>query len=297
MKKTLIILLTAMLAFASAASSAEIDTLAWNQTNIKRLRALGKHAVFRFFLRQEDPDNEMEWNESNLILDYNWYPAGDGKYELAIGFASGPDVASLKIYWQDAPGKFRSQEFGSAGTAGTDWYKGPQAGDFDGDGKTELVQLAQVGRLSPKRTKFIPDGEWPQVYRLHDGKYVEANRDFPSFYEKQVLPQLDKAIVQARKDVAVPRPTPVYDPEGQEAHRPERYLAALIMARDKILRVIGGDPNAGSAQAREWMASSDPVLVDDAKAVFEDIGGHEEDVRAATLALERASEHFPSKNW
>lgn len=46
-----------------------------------------------------------------------------------------------------------------------------------------------------------------------------------------------------------------------------------------------------------WMASSDPVLVDDAKAVFEDIGGHEENVSAAKLALERASEHFPSKNW
>jgi hypothetical protein len=297
MKKTLIILLTAMLAFARAASSAEIDTLAWNQSNIKRLRALGKHSVFRFFLRQEDPDNEMEWNESNLLLDYHWYPAGDGKYELAIGSASGPDVASLKIYWQDAPGKFRSQEFGVAGTAGTDWYNGPQSGDFNGDGKTELVQLAQVGRVSPKRTKFIPDGEWPQVYRLRDGKYVEASRDFPNFYEKQVLPQLDKAIAKARHDVAAPRPTPAYDPHGEEAHRPERYLAALIMARDKILRVIGRDPSAGLAQAREWMASSDPVLVDDAKAVFEDIGGHEEDVRVATVALARASEHYPSKEW
>ena len=69
------------------------------------------------------------------------------------------------------------------------------------------------------------------------------------------------------------------------------------MARDKILRVIGRDPMAGLAQAREWMASSDPVLVDDAEAVFEDIGGHEEDVRAAKLALERASEHYPSKSW
>ena len=57
------------------------------------------------------------------------------------------------------------------------------------------------------------------------------------------------------------------------------------MARDKVLRVIGRDPNAGLAQAREWMASSDPVVVDDAKAVFEDIGGRVEDVRAATVAL------------
>jgi hypothetical protein len=51
------------------------------------------------------------------------------------------------------------------------------------------------------------------------------------------------------------------------------------------------------AQAREWMASSDPVLVDDAKVVFEDIGGREEDVRAAKLALERASKNWPGKAW
>jgi hypothetical protein len=70
------------------------------------------------------------------------------------------------------------------------------------------------------------------------------------------------------------------------------------MARDKILRVFGRDPIAGLAQAREWMASSDPVLVDDAKAVFEDIGGHEEDdVSAAKLALERASKNWPNREW
>lgn len=297
MKKTFIILLITMLAFASAASSAEIDTLAWNESNIKTLRALGKHAVFRFFIRQADSVNEMEWNESNLLLNYDWYPAGDGKYELAIGSASGPDIGYLTIYWQDEPRKIRSQEFSGSGNAGADWYKGPRSADFNRDGKTELVMLESFGRLSPKRTKFIPEGEWPQVYRLRDGQYVEASRDFPSFYEKQVLPQLDQAIARTRKDVAAPRPTAVPGDLQGEYDRAERYLAALIMARDKILRVIGRDPSAGLAQAREWIASSDPVLVDDAKAVFEDIGGHEKDVSAAKLALERASEHFPSKSW
>jgi hypothetical protein len=299
MKKILIILLATMLAFASVASSAEIDSLAWNQSNIKKIRAMGKHAVFRFFLRQADPDNEMEWTESNIFWGYHWYPAGDGKYELAIGGASGPDISFLTIYWQDAPGQFRSQEFSDSPQAGAEWYRGQQSADFSGDGKTELVMLEPFGRLSPKRTKFIPEAEWPQVYRLRDGQYVEASRDFPSFYEKQVLPQLDKAIAETRQVLASPRPAgiPSGDPWIEYKLLKERYLAALIMARDKILRVIGRDPNAGLAQAREWMASSDPVLVDDAKAVFEDIGGHEEDVHAATLALERASAHYPSKNW
>ena len=284
-----------MLAFAGSAFSAEIDTLPWNESNIKTLRALGKHAVFRFFIRQADPDNEMEWNESNLLLNYDWYSAGNGKYELAVGSASGPDVGGLTIYWQDAPRRFRSQEFSSSGDAGAAWYNGPRSADFDHDGTTELVMLESFGRLSPQRTKFIPSGMWPRVYRLRDGKYVEASRDFPSFYEKQILPELDKAIVRARQDVAAPRPTAV--PGDLQYDRPERYLAALIMAKDKILREIGRDPNAGLAQAREWMTSSDPVLVDDAKAVLEDIRGHEEDVGAAKLALERASANFPSKSW
>ena len=288
-----------MIAFAGVAAGGEIDAVPWNQANIKTLRAMGKHAVFRFLIRQADPDNEIEWKESDLVWSYNWYPAGDGKYELAIGYASGPDVGNYAIYWLDAPGKVRSQEFGDSGDAGADWYHGPQSGDFKGDGKTEIVMLKSAGGFSPRRTKFIPSGMWPQVWRLRDGKYVEASRDFPNFYEKQILPQLDKAIAQTRKEVGGPVPASIPPGDSQREYQSgrERYLAALIMARDKILRVIGRDPMAGLAQAREWMASSDPVLVDDAEAVFEDIGGHEEDVRAAKVAVERASEHYPGKNW
>ena len=69
------------------------------------------------------------------------------------------------------------------------------------------------------------------------------------------------------------------------------------MCRDKILRVIGRDPAAGLAQAREWMTSPDPALVDNARIVFQDTGGHDEDVRAAKLALKRASKNWPNKNW
>ena len=253
MKKISIFLLTIMLAFANAAYSAEIDQLAWNKSNFKALRAMGKHAVFRFLMRQVDPHDENGWTESNLDWGYDWYPVGDGKYELAIGYSERPDVGYFTIYWRDAPGKIRSQEFDSAENAGTAWYKGPLSADFNRDGTTELVMLEQVGRLSPQRTKFIPSGEWPEVYRLRDGKYVEASRDFPSFYEKQVLPQLDKAITQARQDAAAPRPTPGPggDPQGYMSNQPDRYVAALIMARDKILRVFGRDPIAGLAQARE----------------------------------------------
>jgi len=236
MKKILVSFLIAMFAVASVAFSAEIDNLPWNQSNIKTLRALPKDAVFQFFIRQYDPDNEMEWTEENIEWDSEWYPAGEGKYQLAVNHQSGPDIGYVTIYWQDAPGKFRSQSFDGAGSAGMQWYEGgPQFADLSGGGTTELIQLDRVGRVSRRRTKFIPDGEWPQVYRLRDGKYVEASRDFPGFYEKQILPMLDRAITQTRKDVATPKPSPVpgiYD-GSQNDQQSERYLAALIMARDK----------------------------------------------------------------
>jgi len=73
-----------------------------------------------------------------------------------------------------------------------------------------------------------------------------------------------------------------------------RYLAALTMGRDKILRVLGRDPTAGLAQAREWVKSDDPILVEDGKRVLDDMGGHDEEVRAAMLALKRAAERWPT---
>jgi hypothetical protein len=61
------------------------------------------------------------------------------------------------------------------------------------------------------------------------------------------------------------------------------------MERDKILRIIDRDPDAGLKQAREWMNSPDAALVQDAITVFRDIGGHESDLRAATDRLKEES--------
>ena len=68
---------------------------------------------------------------------------------------------------------------------------------------------------------------------------------------------------------------------------PQRELAVAIMERDKILRALGRDPNAGVADAREWLKSSDPELVNDAVIVLTDIGGHDKELDAAESALGR----------
>ena len=308
MKKILIVLLMTMLAVASAAYSAQkIKDIPWDQSHIKQLRAAGKHSMFRFFIRQEDPDNEMEWNESSLYWDYKWYPAGGGKYELAIHyqFRSGHRLSDLLL--AGCARKDRSQEFGSAGDASDEWYwkeNGPEIVDVNGDGVPEVIDLDDIDYHPPaQRTKFIPGGMWPRIYRLRDGKYVEASRDFPASYDKTIFPMINRAMAKAQqdfKDVQTSILAPNIDPNelrNDARTQLERTLAGLIMCRDKILRVLGRDPNAGLAQAREWMNSPDPVMVDNARVVFQDIGGHDEEVCAAKLATERASKNWPKKNW
>jgi hypothetical protein len=102
---------------------------------------------------------------------------------------------------------------------------------------------------------------WPAVYRLENGHYVQASRDFPKFYDREVLPELDKEIAKPKV--------------GQ-------MRAWLIMERDQILRVLGRNPMAGLKEAYQWMNSSDPELREDAAVVFGGIGGHDEELRALT---------------
>jgi hypothetical protein len=68
----------------------------------------------------------------------------------------------------------------------------------------------------------------------------------------------------------------------------DAVVAALEMERDKILRILGRDPTAGLAQAREWAKSDNPELIEDAAVAFRDIGGNEEEARAADAALKHA---------
>jgi len=309
MRKMPIMLLTAIFAFARVASSAEkIGDLAWNESNIKTLRAADNETVFRFSC-EIDPECGDLTLSSVDYFEFHWYPAGDKKYELAIDSQNGPEVSWLEIYWQDAPRKFSSQTFEIEGDASEEWYFSPEfAGtkfaDLSGDGKEELILFDTLEYDLPpsRRTNHVPGGAWPRVYRLRNGKYIEASRDFPSFYKNKILPQLDKAIVKARKDVkeraeGKTKPNPYMGPHDDYWQQPARYMAALIMCRDKILRFIGRDPTAGLAQAREWMNSPDPVLVNDGKSVFEDIGGRDKEVNAAKVAVERASEHWPNEPW
>jgi hypothetical protein len=113
--------------------------------------------------------------------------------------------------------------------------------------------------------------------------YVEASRDFPSFYNDEVLPQLEGRIDDVRQKInKIPNSeSPRYVEYRQSL---QGKLADLITERDKILRLIGRDPTAGLEDARKWMNSDNPDLLQDAAVTFKDLGGYENEARAAAKA-------------
>ncbi len=305
MKKILIATLALMVGFSTVAwsaessgadsdethftTSAELANRPWNAANIDALRALDQAAIEKFWdtLGQEDPD----WLVEQYWGGFTWVDlAGDGKYELLVSRYN-KAIKDLTIFWQEAPGKLRVQYYLGASIDPNETIE-----DLNGDGKKELILMAKLDSESRPNSNFAPVAVWPQVCRLQNGHYVEASRDFPRYYDDTILPPLEKAMSEMRQGVAEqqrePKPTPGPKYGTQEQvdatwREPERRLAAYVMIRDKILRVLGRDPNAGLAEAREWMKSPDPELAEDAVVVLKDMGGHPQDLAAAKIALIR----------
>jgi hypothetical protein len=261
MKKTLITSLIALGALLGAAVGSQIGTLAWDHSNIQTLRSFDKAAVVTFLTQWGGREGHPGALTPQEVWEFEWVDlVGDGQYELVVTSSSGPCCVFLGIYRKDAAGTVSVQILEGARKL-SDTIR-----HLNGDGKAELIvwtTLAAPGTWLP----MAETPRWPAVYRLQNGKYVEASRDFPSFYDNDVLPKLDNEIRKA----------------------PNQDASAIpALARNKILRVLGRDPVAGLNQAYQWMNSDDPQVLQCAIATFADIGGHEKEVRELQQALPAA---------
>jgi len=268
--------LTIILGQASPLIAEDLAQIPWNPSNIQTLRSVDKVAVANFVSQIAGTNGSSLEVKPRDIGDSSWFDlAGNELYELVLTLdSSGRGYFNvLAVYTQRSPGNVGLQNIEGWGI-GADLSKVVK--DLNADGKYEFIILTQVapgtlgGWYPTSRTPT-----WPAVYRLKDGKYIEASREFPAFYDTQVLPRLDKEITKASKEA-------VSAPEIQDS------VAELMLEKDKILRVIGRDPTAGLQHAREWTNSEDPQLVQCAIAVFADIGGHEEELHAAKNTMQAA---------
>jgi hypothetical protein len=254
-------------------SKPELATMAWDDSNIEYLRSMkdptveGDSEVVKFVCYEDTITDVRRWyGETCGMSDFDWVDlAGNRQYSLVIVSYRSTDPHNwLRIYDRDSSGKIGKQQFdgyhlrlaGIAKGKGGPFRIYTPLHDLNGDGKIELVILDALDTPDPTG-RFHALALWPKVYSLKNGKYVESSREFANFYDTQVLPRLNLT---------------AKDPE---------QLAAVEMARDKILRVLGRDPAAGERQARQWMTSPDLYLRHDAVVVFRDMGDHEADLAEA----------------
>jgi hypothetical protein len=238
----------------------------WSQANVDALRGADKATVAKF-VNATRPRLSGEI-EPNQVAEFAWAKGGRGKTNLVVALdISGRGYYTVWIYGRGKAGSLRIQEISG-------WKVGSLSGmlrDLNGDGTDQLIVLREIGR-GGAWTPTTGGPKWPAVYRLEDGGYREASRDFPKFYDTEILPDLDRAIDNMKK----------LAPEGGG------YPGALAqdeLERDKILRVLGRNPTAGLKEAYQWMDSDDPQVLQCAIATFYEIGGHEEELRAAQQRL------------
>jgi hypothetical protein len=245
------------------AFAADINDISWDYANAQMLRSFDRAAIAQFISGTAYSPVPVT---SKDIGEFQWRDlAGDGNYELLATLdVNGRGFFNQLVIFSKAPsGKIVDQVIPSETIRGLEKI----IVDIDGNGKDELIIPTHLISYSTADTY-----SWPAVYRLKNGEYVEDSRDFAAYYDGKVLPGLNKQIS---------------DLEAKDTTKSssQEKIAELEMERDKILRVIGREPTAGLQQAYQWMNSSDPKLLHDAAATFQDIGGHKSE---ATEAWKRA---------
>jgi hypothetical protein len=291
MSKALVALAGMMVVLPVRAIATEIAVVPWTEPNVDTLRAFDKAAVVQFINRTSGREGTIVAARESDLGDFAWIDAaGNGKYQLVVVMdANGRGFFNnLTIYSRDSSGKVSFQYIEGWGIG---WDLSKVVRDLNGDGVKELI--------IPKQFFWFPTvatPSWPAVYRLQYGKYVEASRDFPNYYDTEVLPPLEEKIAkleqQAASTVAERQAAEEYIAEhgwwdsydrlpGEQYAAISAYaqLAVAQMVRAKILRVVRRDPRAGVAEAREWMKSSDQQVRQAAGQVFRDVGGHEKELR------------------
>lgn len=252
------------LTLTGSAFAADIAAIPWNQSNIAALRSFSKADLLAFFNEERRKAGVVpEPLTAAEIGQFEWADlAGNGQYQLVLTLSE-PCSHAVDIEKRDASGKVATAQI-IGGFA--DLKTGIR--DLNGDGRNELIIERPLVEYS-----CAAIATWTAIYRFENGKYVEASRDFPQFYDEQVLPKLEARIA---------------DDQSKPAQGYRHLVAAAILARDKILRVLGRNPTAGLNQAHKWMNTDDPYLLLDAKVTLKEIGGHQKEVEAAELAYTRA---------
>ncbi len=262
----------------ATASAAEIAHMRWDEANVSTLRSLDRDSIQKFVNSPEANDvgdPALNGFSPVNVLQFEWADfAGSGKYALVVVWNTGPHGEAISIYQQNAVGKIDRQKVELEGY-GHERPLNEAIRDLNGDGKKELIINSGFG--DGRDMAEMPLTQWPMVYRLQNGQYVEASREFPGFYDKEVLPPLGAKIAALEKkldseaeakaagEAVIKEYSPSQpdidshtSPEQRKAVRDSEQLALQQSLRIHILHVLGRKPTAeDEKEALEWLNSPD----------------------------------------
>jgi|SRR5579862_246969 len=295
----------AMLSFAviaalkavTPAAAADIAALPWDESNVAILRSATVADVEKLVCGSEPPCwanvDQFEWTDLE----------GNGKYSLVCVWDARGKVQTISIFQRAASGRIGQQSIDLEGY-GHEENLTDAIRDLNGDGRKELI--IDTGFGEGRDMAETPLTQWPMVYRLQNGQYVEASREFPRFYDKEVLPPLEKQIVELREKLASeavatasgeavmkeyriePDIASHTTPAQAQAVKDSEHLAVLQSLRNHILLALGRRLTAEEEEEpREWLKSSNGTLVWYAEEAFEEMGDHAPEVQEAKQALAR----------
>jgi hypothetical protein len=296
---------------ATSASAIDIAEVRWDESNIAALRSASLSEIEKF-ANWVLCDNIKDCSPI-YVSQFTWADLeGDGKYALIDVWNTGHGPEAVAIYrrdnsrkMQDNAGDLTPVVLGyttqSIEVGGAEGSLSKAVRDLNGDGKKEILISAGFG-LGPSLAE-TPLAQWPLVYRLEDGRYVEASKDFPKFYDEEFLPQLQRKIDALRGELqtdakatasakAIVREyhfRPAIEKHATKdqavAIRNAEQLVVLESLRDNVLKRLGRRLTPEQVEeARQWLRSPDFIIVQQAEATFQGLEGYEAEVREAQAA-------------
>jgi hypothetical protein len=305
----------------ATATDVDIAATPWDESNIATLRSANVADIGKF-VNQVLCDDIKDCAPVN-VREFAWADIeGKGKYALIDVWNTGGSVEGVGIYQRNSSAKvqendgeltpaipgYTTQSIDVDGYANEDLTNAVR--DLNGDGKKELIVSSGFGL--GRSMAETPLAQWPKVYRWQDGHYVEASREFPGFYDKEVFSPLEEKISTLQKKLdaeaeakasgeAVMKQYHWYEPDierhtsPEQAHavRDSEHLAVLQSLRNHILLTLGRRlTDEEEKEPREWLKSSNEALVSYAEDAFEDMGGHESEVREAKHTMSGMLDDF-----
>ena len=126
--------------------------------------------------------------------------------------------------------------------------------DLDHDGTLELVLPIDLE---------YSDAVWTSFYKWENNGYIEADKQFKGLYEQILLPEIEKRIEALSKN------------KSEAEQELDEELVCEWVIRDKIVRLLGKDPQAGFQRAIKWTKSLSSNVREYAALVFNEIPGEE----------------------